>query len=652
VSDTKYEIEIKTVADLQAARAYLDSLKQQRAALRQLGQDASAVDAQIARTESKASAAASKFASDAEGQSGAITGLFSGAFARVATIAAGAAAAIGYATESVRAFAEQERGVAKLDAALARNADLSNETHEKYLALADSLAELTGQDHGAWVDVLARLTQFGAASENIDKHAEAVKNLAGVLDGDLNSAALLVSRAIQGNFSAFRRWGIQLDENATQAERLDSLYRQLAQRGGGQLEAQSKTLSGQFKRVSVATQDVAESIGGLIARTGIVQSALGGLTRIAQRLASALDTGSARTKGLANAQASSAEAMGESEDSARRWEEQLKKLNKETQLYGIRLEAARASIEDVRRAQEELTNAKTAAQLAQVDQAEKTGQISGTSATQLRALIKQRADSANASNQFDAAKKTLAVNFEDVRSQQSIVARLEQRINEGIQAGAVKAEVNSARGRFLNAKSKYADASNAFSSFEPGTSFDGQISNASKYEGYRLEDALKTAAAELTVASQEYKKAQVSAAGVKGDASLIPQLREQLKIEKDKLDVITEQKRQDNARIIDAEKARTQVGQVNQVTSATQTQTELQTAYRSNIQTALQSGAPIPQQPSIGPIGQALAAEQARTGAATIDALQSLINLYQLQGREIEKVNAKLDAQYKNSGLR
>ena len=414
-------------------------------------------------------------------------------------------------------------------------------------------------------------------------------------------------------------------------------------------------MSGQFKRVSVATQDVAESIGGLIARTGIVQSALGGLTRIAQRLASALDTGSARTKGLANAQASSAEAMGESEDSARRWEEQLKKLNKETQLYGIRLEAARASIEDVRRAQEELTNAKTAAQLAQVDQAEKTGQISGTSATQLRALIKQRADSANASNQFDAAKKTLAVNFEDVRSQQSIVARLEQQIAQAGQAGALRANANSARGAYLNAQSAQSDAQSRVTSLSNLSAFNSRYNldqGNTPAELLAAKLALATATKAAEKAAADYQAAKQAAAGVKGDASLIPQLREQLKIEKDKLDVITEQKRQDNARIIDAEKARTQVGQVNQVTSATQTQTELQTAYRSNIQTALQSGAPIPQQPSIGPIGQALAAEQARTGAATIDALQSLINLYQLQGREIEKVNAKLDAQYKNSGLR
>ena len=407
--------------------------------------------------------------------------------------------------------------------------------------------------------------------------------------------------------------------------------------------------------MGIATQDVAENVGGLIARTGIVQSALRGLTSISQRLASALDTGAARTKGLANAQAIGAEAMGESEDSARRWEEQLKKLNKETQLYGIRLEAARASIEDVRRAQDELTNAKSAAQLAQVEQAEKNGQISGTTATQLRALIKQRADSATAASQFDAAKKTIGINYEDVRSQQAIVAKLEQQIQQAGQSGALRAGVNAARGAYLNAQNAQADAQARVTSLSNLSAFNSrynldQGNTPAEVSAAKL--ALATATKTAEKAASEYEAAKQAAAGAKGDASLIPQLREQLKIEKDKLDVIKKQKFEDNARIIDTEIARAEVGQINVVTGATQTQTELQTAYRSDIQTALASGTPIPQAPSIGPIGQALAVEQAKAGSATIDALQSLLNLYELQGREIEKVNRKIDDQYKNSGLR
>jgi hypothetical protein len=165
--------------------------------------------------------------------------------ATVASVAIGAtAAAVGLAAESVREFMGVETAFAKLDSALARSGQLTDEYRAKLAEMASELQKSTGKDDDEWLGVLTKLTQFGANSSNIDGAAEAVKNLAGILDGDLQSASMMVSKALQGQFDLFGRYGLRVAETGTQTQKLNQLFEQLAKRGGGQLEAQMQTISG------------------------------------------------------------------------------------------------------------------------------------------------------------------------------------------------------------------------------------------------------------------------------------------------------------------------------------------------------------------------------------------------------------------------
>jgi hypothetical protein len=80
--------------------------------------------------------------------------------------------------------------------------------------------------------------------------------LAGIIGGDIVSAAEMFSKAMSGQFEMFTRLGIRIEKTGTQTEQLNALMLQLAQKGGGVLEAQSKTLTGQWQQLTNSVSDL------------------------------------------------------------------------------------------------------------------------------------------------------------------------------------------------------------------------------------------------------------------------------------------------------------------------------------------------------------------------------------------------------------
>jgi len=158
-------------------------------------------------------------------------------------------------------FEQAQVAATKLDAAMAQQGLLTDANREKYHALASQLEATTAVADEKWLTVMARLVQFGADTRNMDKYTDAVKNLAGIMGGDVESAATAVSRAMQGHFGMFSRYGIYVDDAGTKTEKLEKLFEKLAQRGGGQLEALGNTVSGQKSKLSNALSNFWENIG-------------------------------------------------------------------------------------------------------------------------------------------------------------------------------------------------------------------------------------------------------------------------------------------------------------------------------------------------------------------------------------------------------
>lgn len=264
----------------------------------------------------------------------------------VAGIAA-VAAGIGVAAESVKEFMGAEESFAKLDAALARSGQLTDDYRTKIAELAGELAKTTGIDDDEWIGVITRLTQFGATSGNINAATEAVKNLAGVMDGNLQGASEAISKALQGNYSAFGRLGISVSETGTQAQKLDDLFRQIADRGGGQLEARMQTLSGKTTALWNNVKDITKGIGGWIASTGILQTALEATSNVAGWFAEKLEKIPDKLKGLTNAQNTATASMEAQAAAAAKLRTELDAINKANEIADRRQKAMASNRDQV-----------------------------------------------------------------------------------------------------------------------------------------------------------------------------------------------------------------------------------------------------------------------------------------------------------------
>jgi hypothetical protein len=205
-----------------------------------------------------------------------ITALASGPVLALTAGIGGLAAAIGVAAKSIREFAAAEQVFDRLDAALLSQGRLTNDFRRQIHELAGELQTLTGVAGTEWLGVLQRLIQFGSNPETIGLDANVVKNLAGLV-GDLTTATNLYTRALEGDFNALRRYGIQIDATATQQERMASLVRQSA-RGAGILEANTLGAAGAVQRLRNSTGDLLTNLGGLVTSYIATQSQIRGFT--------------------------------------------------------------------------------------------------------------------------------------------------------------------------------------------------------------------------------------------------------------------------------------------------------------------------------------------------------------------------------------
>lgn len=371
------EIVIRTKAELAGAKAALESLEKQIGAAKVLGRSHADLEAQRSKAASLISAA--------EGSLGG-GGMLGGMAAKLATFST----VVAGLKKAVSEYAAAESQVAGLDAALAQNGLLTDSYRERLQKLAGEFQKTTAIADDQWLGVLTRLTQFGADETNIDRYAEGVKNLAGIMGGDVQSAANAMSRAMQGNFEMFSRYGIRVEEAGTQTERMSRLMEQLAQRGGGQLEARASSLVGMWAKLKNGTSDLFESLGGLVARTGVLQDLLEGLAIMASWTAERLGGVIPPLEGLRNASAKTAQSANDAASASKRHAEALDEVRQQARAATEALTAENAQLEKQKGLADREASARMDLELAVVNAREKSGQLSGPAAEVARSQIRAR----------------------------------------------------------------------------------------------------------------------------------------------------------------------------------------------------------------------------------------------------------------------
>lgn len=202
---------------------------------------------------------------DTAGKSAGSTSKFGDALGSVSKIAGGfilangIMAAPGFLLSAAQAAAEDEAATARLEQAL-RNA---GGAYEENLAAVNARIEagqkLAYGDDAVRDSFQQLLAATGDVNESLDRQRLAM-DLARGANIDLEAATRMVAKVNDENVEAFRRMGIVIGENATEAEALAAVQAKFA----GQADAYASSTAGQMEQASIAMGELKETIGAAV----------------------------------------------------------------------------------------------------------------------------------------------------------------------------------------------------------------------------------------------------------------------------------------------------------------------------------------------------------------------------------------------------
>lgn len=186
-------------------------------------------------------------------------------------------AALGFT--AVRAFQEQAKAIAQVEAGLQSTAGQVGYTSEQLQSMASNLQKTTlFGDEEILKDATAQLLTFtNISGEQFERTQKAALDLATRLDGDLKSASIQLGKALNdpiANLSALSRSGIQfsaeqkeviksLTETGRLAEAQTIILDELNKQYGGSAEAAAKAEGG-FTQLANAFGDLQEQFGKIL----------------------------------------------------------------------------------------------------------------------------------------------------------------------------------------------------------------------------------------------------------------------------------------------------------------------------------------------------------------------------------------------------
>jgi hypothetical protein len=173
-------------------------------------------------------------------------------------------AIVGFASSSVAAFDDLNRSAIKLAETVALIPSGSKQAAEEMQKVANSLERMTNVDAGRIMDQMSQALRRGAATDSIEDMTEAALGLSRVFDRDLSSAMRMVEDAVNGNFDAFKGLIPNIDQLATNEEKLAAVS-ELATKGLLNKAESAKSALEASDALKVATKNLYESFGALLA---------------------------------------------------------------------------------------------------------------------------------------------------------------------------------------------------------------------------------------------------------------------------------------------------------------------------------------------------------------------------------------------------
>jgi len=168
---------------------------------------------------------------------------------------------ISFLKSSTEAAAFQELQIKKLDTALKSTGNYTEKVSKALQDYASSLQNVTMYGDETIIGVEAMLATFKLSEEQIKVATQATLDLAAATGQDLQSAAILLGKAMVGETGMLKRYGIIVDENKLKSEGWRAVIEEINTEFGGQAVAQGETYTGMIARMKNAFGDMKEKVG-------------------------------------------------------------------------------------------------------------------------------------------------------------------------------------------------------------------------------------------------------------------------------------------------------------------------------------------------------------------------------------------------------
>jgi hypothetical protein len=164
--------------------------------------------------------------------------------------------------DSVKEYLQSQEALAKLGNSLKITGQYTDTAVNSITNLAEALQKSTRFSHDQTEVATAMLIQLGGLSaEMAKKTIPLVQDFAEAMGLDLEQAATVVSKSLEGTTNMLGRYGIKIDTTKTGSDRLAEITEQLGKKFGGMAKAVGDSALGSFVKLSSATKDLKEEFG-------------------------------------------------------------------------------------------------------------------------------------------------------------------------------------------------------------------------------------------------------------------------------------------------------------------------------------------------------------------------------------------------------
>lgn len=192
--------------------------------------------------------------------------------------------------DGVKSAIASEESLNKLANALGRTSSQTNGTIQEWDAWANALESTTRFQDDAIISsagLIANITKLGG--QDLKNATEAATNLSAALGIDLEQAATMVAKSIEGNSGALGKYGVHVEETSSRSKNLAATLDTLNSKFGGAAAAQTKTFGGVIDQVGKSFEDFTKSVGKTIIQNKSVIDAIKPISALFQTLQNSVD---------------------------------------------------------------------------------------------------------------------------------------------------------------------------------------------------------------------------------------------------------------------------------------------------------------------------------------------------------------------------